>query len=152
MKIIASIVLVSILFLVYILSRKPIIKIPAINLGGAVHFTPLEYYKLEATFATTQTGRDLLISDHTLYIIRGKSDIGVRLSLYDGDCILVDEKIKEVSNTYKAYLVEEYPMFSARKGVIILPRPDVKPDDRIIGAIVSKIPADYMQKYRRKQI
>lgn len=150
MKIIAFIVLVSILFLVYILTRKPITKIPAINLGGAIHFAPLEYYRLEATFATTQTGRDLLISDYKLYIIRGKSDVGIRLSLYDGDCILVDERIKEVSNTYKAYLVEEYPMFSARKGEIILPRSEIKQDNRIIGAIVSKIPSEYMQKYRKQ--
>lgn len=149
MRIIACITIVFILFIVYLLKRKPITKIPALDLGGAVHFSPIEYYRLETTFATTQTGRDLFMSDHLLYIIRGKSDIGIRLSLYEGDCILVDERIKEVSDKYKAYLVEEYPMYSARKGSKILPKSEVKPDDRIIGAIVSKIPAEYMQKYRK---
>jgi len=149
-KVIAFIVLVSVLFLIYVLRRNPVKKIPVLHIGGNIQSDPLEYYRLETPYATTQTGRDLLISDYHLYIIRGSSDVGNKLHLYHGDCILVDDKIKEVSDTYKAYLVEEFPEFSARKGTIILPKSEIKQDNRIIGAIVSKIPSEYMQKYRKQ--
>ena len=147
MRVVAFIAIVLITFIVYLLRRAPTIKVPTLCLGDTSAEQPIEYYRLETNYVTTNTGKDLFISDYLLYIIRGTSE---KLNLYDGDCVLFDEKIKEVSDGYKLYLVEKYPPFSARRGSIVLEKSEVKQDDTIIGAMIAKIPSGYMQKYRKR--
>ena len=124
--------------------------IPTISLDGDLRVRPVEFYRPDFTYVTTNTGKDLFLSNHLLYIIRDKSGVGKNLGLDDGDCILVNKTIKEKKDGYKLYLIEKYPPFSALKGVDIIDKSKITKDTRIIGAVVSKIQSNYFQKYRTR--
>jgi len=104
----------------------------------------------------TATGSLDKIKDRTyqMYIVWGdafkyvKLQDGRELSLTEGDCIIVDPSVTE-KGTYKAYLVNPYPEYSAYKDVKIKTSDDVAADDNILGAIVASIPAWWMDQRRK---
>ena len=134
----------------FLIKRNKIIKIPVITIGEGGNFAPIEYYKPDFSYVTTDKGEDLFLSDYQLYILRGK-DIKYEFpNLTDGDCILVDNKIKRITDGYNLYIVNKYPPFSAFREVGIKRTPWIGDNEEIFGAVRSKISSDYIKNYRVK--
>jgi len=151
MKTIGVISIITILLFVYLLRRKKPVKIPVIYMGETQDFKQgIEVYNIDFSYVTTDKGEDLFLSDYQLYILRGKDIKSEFPNLTDGDCILVDNKIKRITDGYNLYVVNKYPPFSAFREVGIKKRQWIGDDTEIFGAIRSKISSEYIQKRRIK--
>lgn len=151
MKTIGVISIITILLFVYLLRRKKPVKIPVIYMGETQDFKQgIEVYNIDFLYVTTDKGEDLFLSDYQLYVLRGKDIKSEFPNLTDGDCILVDNKIKRITDGYNLYVVNKYPPFSAFKEVGIKKRQWIGDDTEIFGAIRSKISSEYIQKRRIK--
>ena len=151
MKTIGVISIITILLFVYLLRRKKPVKIPVIYMGETQDFKQgIEVYNIDFLYVTTDKGEDLFLSDYQLYVLRGKDIKSEFPNLTDGDCILVDNKIKRITDGYNLYVVNKYPPFSALKEVGIKKRQWIGDDTEIFGAIRSKISSDYIKNYRIK--
>jgi len=151
MKTIGVISIITILLFVYLLRRKKPVKIPVIYMGETQDFKQgIEVYNIDFLYVTTDKGEDLFLSDYQLYVLRGKDIKSEFPNLTDGDCILVDNKIKRITDGYNLYVVNKYPPFSAFREVGIKKRQWIGDDTEIFGAIRSKISSEYIQKRRIK--
>lgn len=151
MKTIGVISIITILLFVYLLRRKKPVEIPVIYMGETQDFKQgREVYNIDFLYVTTDKGEDLFLSDYQLYVLRGKDIKSEFPNLTDGDCILVDNKIKRITDGYNLYVVNKYPPFSAFREVGIKKRQWIGDDTEIFGAIRSKISSEYIQKRRIK--
>lgn len=140
----------AVLLGLFLLKRNKIIKIPVITIGEGGNFAPIEYYKPDFSYVTTDKGEDLFLSDYQLYILRGEGIKSEFPNLTDGDCILVDNKVKRITDGYNLYVINEYPPFSAFRKEGIKRKQWIGDDEEIFGAIRSKISSDYIKNYRVK--
>lgn len=140
----------AVLLWLFLLKRNKIIKTPVIVIEEDGKFAPIEYYRPNFSYVITDKGEDLFLSDYQLYILRGKDVKSEFPNLTDGDCILVDNKIKRVTDGYNLYVVNKYPPFSAFREMGIKKRQWIGDNTEIFGAIRSKISSDYIKNYRIK--
>ena len=140
----------AVLLGLFLLKRNKIIKIPVIVIEEGGKFGLIEYYKPDFSYVTTDKGEDLFLSDYQLYILRGKDIKSEFPNLTDGDCILVDNKIKRITDGYNLYIVNKYPPFSAFREAGIKRTPWIGDNEEIFGAVRSKISSDYIKNYRVK--
>jgi hypothetical protein len=134
--------LIGVFGVIFLLTRKRAIKIPVVKVDPNLVLPKYEErYRLNFSYVTTNTGKDLLLSDYSLYIVRGSDSA---LKLYSGDCILVDKNITEKTTGYDLYLVNKFPPYSAYHGITVAKKHTIKDEGLIIGAVVSKVQADIM--------
>ena len=75
---------------------------------------------------------------------------GRKISLENGDCIIVSPIIKTLTEGRDIYIVNPHPPQSAHKDIKIETGDTLTAESNILGAVVAKIPAEWMNKYRRK--
>ena len=99
---------------------------------------------------------EIPIEGFKFYIIGGNAfkDIilknGHNISLENGDCIIVNPKIKTLTEDYDIYIVNPFPPISAHRDIKIETSDTLTAESNILGAIVARIPAKWMNKHKRK--
>ena len=121
------------------------------------YFMNLKQFKyiIDFNHIILPSGEAKYIHDKDLYIISGnglKDQVlqdGRKISLEDGDMIVVDPQITdELKKVCRAFLVSPKGKMSVCKESRLKTSDKVAADDVILGGVIAKIPASWIEQYR----
>ena len=156
MKIFILIVLLGIIS-IYIIKKCLEIKWIPVIVTEWDYFMNLKKlpYRIDFNHIILPSGESKTLVGKDLYIISGntlKNQVlhdGRKISLEDGDCVVVDPEIHENKKPYKAFLVNPKGLDSTPgKNTKIRTSDQVTAEEVIIGAVIAKIPCSWIEKNR----
>lgn len=114
-------------------------------------------YRIDFDHIILPSGESKSIQDKDLYLVSGnglKDQVlqdGRKISLEDGDLIVVDPQITdELKKVCKAFIVNPKDLNFLCRESRLKTSDKVTADDVILGAVIAKIPASWIEKNRIK--